>query len=119
MLTLERFHESAGTIPGPSTVKYALEHLGLESPMCQFLVQCYGYFGNMSQTRQGESTQLSPQFLAAVLMVMHGRADKRYVFFGNWCEYHKHATRKGRKGRRASRPNDEDVLRLSRAATGG
>ena len=115
MLRFQRFIEATATLPCPTIVKHALDHLDFKSSMmCKYLTKCYGHYTDFKKVSKDRFATLSPAFLTAVLFIAFERVDgvesSRGAYDENWCDYHDHANEEERKECEKSRPQDIDVL---------
>ena len=86
MLEFQRFVASTDTLPYLTIVKHALDYLDLDSPMCQYLVICYGHYTNSEKVNMKRFATLSSTFLASVLLITFKRIDVNELV-DDWCDF--------------------------------
>ncbi|EXJ65065.1 hypothetical protein A1O7_01405 [Cladophialophora yegresii CBS 114405] len=118
MLEFQRsaFHSD---IPAVNIVRHALDHLGIDSGMCSYLLDRYGSQDFSCPERADEAKlekalyKLPSRFLTRMISLVarrtaggtvNGKGDR-------WCDYHEHKSEEERKECEDSRPQDVDVVR--------
>ncbi|KAI9769117.1 MAG: hypothetical protein M1840_004468 [Geoglossum simile] len=112
ILEWQEFSTSKETLPCPTIVKRALDYLDLKSPLCQFLILCYGYYTDYFTISKRRFSTLPSTFLTEVLMVTFKRLDKDVKSWEeDWCRFHEHQDEEEKQACEASREEEEQPWR--------
>jgi hypothetical protein len=104
MLEWQKFSTSQETLPCPTIVKHALDHLDINSSLCQFLILCYGYYTDYFTVNKGRFATLPSAFLTEVLMVTFARLGRGVESWDeDWCRFHDHRDKEEREACEANR----------------
>jgi len=92
ILEWQEFSTSKDTLPCSTIVKRALDHLDLKSPLCQFLILCYGYYTDHFTISKRHFSSLPSTFLTEVLTVTFKRLCRESIrsWDEDWCRFHEH-----------------------------
>lgn len=119
ILQLQRCIHDWTTIPGPVVVKDVLDHLDIASPLCKYLIACYGHYGEFEMTFKGRTACLHSGFLAGVLDVTFARLRRPSTSYTNtttscvsesWCDFHEHNNGDEHRECEHRRSGDLDML---------
>ena len=96
-------------------MKNALDQLDLGSPLCRYLIVCYGHYTDYELMPKSLFAVFPPQFLVAVIELAFQRLGLGAPSAEEeWCDFHEHGDMSDRKECEERRNHDPDVVERRR-----
>jgi hypothetical protein len=110
ILQLQRCVYNYEVIPCPTVMKRALDQPDLGSPLCSYLIICYGHYTDHEKMSNVRLTTLPSKFLIAIIEIAIQRIDDDAPStHEDWCQFHEHEDVSEREECENKRSSDPDV----------